>query len=93
MIELLGRPLELTLGDRDRHGSERVDLRLGRLHLDACRRERVEVGFDSRELRPHVRGLRDERLDDSLVGDRRQLAVEATAALGHEVHESPAALA
>ena len=45
--------------------------------LDARRRERVEVGVDRGELRAHVRGFGDQRLDDALVGDRRELAVEA----------------
>ncbi len=93
LVELLRRSLEFALGDRDRHDSERVDLRLGRLDLGARRRQRVEVEIDADELRPHACRFRDERLDDSLVGHRSRLPVEAPSPFGYEVHESATALA
>ena len=46
LVELLRRSLEFALGHRDRDDSERVDLRLGRLDLDARRCQRVEVEVD-----------------------------------------------
>ncbi len=91
LIELLRGPLELTLGDGDRHDSERLDLRLGSLRLDAGRRERAEVGVDGRELGPNVRGFGNERLDNAFIGNRRELALEPAGAFRHEIHESAAA--
>ncbi len=68
-------------------------LRLGFVHLDAGGRERVEVGVDRGELLAHVRGFGHQRFDDPFVGHRRELAVEAPAPLGHQVHQTAAAFA
>ncbi len=93
LIEILRGPLHLGLGDAERDDTQRLHPRLGFVDLDARRRERVEVGVDRRELLAHVRGFGDQRLDDSFVGDRRELAVEAPGPFAHEVDEAAAALA
>ena len=66
---------------------------LGRVDLGTGRRQRCEVGIDLGELVAHRRRFRDQCFDDTLVGDREQLALQAAESLGDEVRQSARALA
>ena len=74
---------------------------LGGLQVGGERREVGNLDLDERGLFPtqtfelfaQLRSFGDQRLDDTFVGDRGELALESAPPLGHEVDETAAAFA